>query len=312
LVSLFVAYQILQPFLCIEALYKEGGFSAIAEKSTDSNNMGGFFVRKVAGAGGCAVHLHKILPFLFHEPTAQWIHGHFRPLLYSAVVANLSLMVFYAAYHDDLSSNRAWELPLAMLATLALETLAMMHYLYTSRNTKRGPAISMPNEKTPSSPVSNIVTRTVLIVSTVMGVVAGRDLFFPGMIIPLLPRDDIYLEWTNAFFHSPPDNSPESVDQGLEAPLYVGDRFVSQLAALNILILCLYKLTASLLVRLGADCGGSPKARMIWKGSFLGDAFLLFTVRCFVHAATSASLNLKWHLIFLSYEAFILGIYGFF
>ena len=61
----------------------QGGFSAIQHISTDLNNMGGFFVRKVAGGAGCVVQLHKIIPLVFlHEPNAQWLLGHYQHILY--------------------------------------------------------------------------------------------------------------------------------------------------------------------------------------------------------------------------------------
>jgi hypothetical protein len=285
----------------------QGGFSAIKPLTTNENNMGGFFVRKLAGGAGCAVHLHKILPLVAHESGAQWMGGHFRPLLITAVIGNIAIAAFYAAYLEDLSAAGARELPLAMLTILAVETLAMLAYLVSSRQTKRLPAVAMTDEKTPRSPVSNIVTRTTLIVTTAMAVFAARDLFFPGTIIDIIPRDDLYLEWTNAFLHSPPEGSPEAMDQGLEAPLYIGDKFVSQLAALYILVLCLYKYVSTCLVRFGADGSGVPKSRMIWKGSFIGDAAILVCFRFFTHAAGTASVDTRWHLVLISYEAFIFG-----
>ena len=98
----------------------------------------------------------------------------------------------------------------------------------------------MPEGKTPQSYVSNIVTRTVVIISSLMTILSLRDLFFPGMILEyIIPRDDIYLEWTNALYHSPPNDTPESIQYGLLSSLYIGDKFVSQLCALHILLLCL-------------------------------------------------------------------------
>lgn len=288
----------------------QGGFSAIKQASTDANNMGGFFVRKLAGGAGCAVHLHKILPLLLaHEHNAQWKAGHFRPLLLTAAVGNIAVAAFYATYLEDLTAAGAQHLPLAMMVVLAVETAAIVAYLFSSRRTKRLPAVAMPDGKTPKSPISSIVTRTTLIVTTLMAVVAGRDLVLPGTIIDIIPRDDLYLEWTNAFLHSPPDGSPESADQGLEAPLYVGDKFVSQLAAVHILVLCLYKYVSTVAVRFGADGSGVIQSRMIWKGSFLGDTAILLCLRFFAHAATSASFDTRWHLVLVSYEAFIFGTY---
>jgi hypothetical protein len=285
----------------------QGGFSAIKKVTTDQNNMGGFFVRKLAGGAGCAVHLHKILPLISHENGAQWAGGHFRPVLMTAVVGNIAIAAFYATYLEDLTGAGAQHIPLAMLAVLAIETVAILYYLFINRQTKRLPAMAMPEGKTPDSLISNIVSRTTLIVTSLVALVAVRDLFFPGTIIELIPRDDIYLEWTNAFLHSPPEGSPESADQGLEAPLYIGDKFVSQLAAVNILVLSLYKYVTAAVIRFGADGSGTAKSRMIWKASFLGDSAILLCFRFFSHAARTASFDMRWHLVFIAYEAFIFG-----
>ena len=169
----------------------------------------------------------------------------------------------------------------------------------------------MTDGKTPSSVVSRIVARTVALVSGAVALIAGRDLFFPGKIIGFIPRDDIYLEWTGAFIHSPPEGSPEAEDVGMMTALHVGDKFLGQLLGLNFLVLCLYKFVSSFLVRFGSDGGGEVKARMIWKAQCLGNLLVLFLFRLFTSAAGSASLDLRWHLMAMAYETFILGIYGF-
>jgi hypothetical protein len=287
----------------------QGGFSAIAQVTTDDNNMGGFFVRKLAGGAACAVQLHKMLPLLYQEPGAQWTAGHFRPWLLTALVANLATAAFLSSYMEDFVAAGAHYLPMAMLSVLAVETMVTLVFFFNNlRSTrKRLPAVAMPEGKTPTSLVSNIVSRTTFIVTSLMTLIAARDLFFPGTILDYVPRDDIYLEWTNSFLHSPPEGSPEAADQSLEAPLYIGDKFVSQLAALNILILCLYKYVTALLIRYGADGSGTPKARMIWKGAFFGDVAILMCFRFFAHAARTASFDTRWHLCFISYETFIFG-----
>ncbi len=274
--------------------------------TTDQNNMGGFFVRKVAGAAAVGVHLQKLVPLLLHPMGAQWTLGHFRPLLAVALVGNMAIGLFYAMYWDVLSSNGATELPLVFLALLGMESTTIATYLLISKSTKKGHAVAMPEGKTPNSLTSNIVSRTILIASTAVGIIALRDLFLPGFILSLVPRDDIYLEWTNAFLHSPPLDSPEDFDQGVQAPLYIGDKFMSQFAALHLLILCLYKLTSAVLIRYGSDGSGTIKCNMIWKAQAFADGLLLFVLRIFQPAAVSASLDLRWHLMFVGYETFIL------
>lgn len=274
--------------------------------------MGGFFVRKLCGGAGLAVHLHKMLPLLMHEDGAQWNRGHFRAALSTGLLANLALVVFYrVVYWEDLEAAGATELPTAQMAALLLEAAVIAYYLLTSPKS-RGPAIALPPGKTHRSPVVNIVTRTTLICTTLVAVVAARDLFFPGHIIDIIPRDDIYLEWTNALLHSPPPGSPEAADQGLEAPLFIGDKFVSQLCALHLLLLCVYKYVAALGIRYGSDGGGVPAARMVWKAAFVGDLAVTICFRFFAHAASSASLDVRWHLVLLSFETGILGLYAFF
>ena len=271
--------------------------------------MGGFFVRKLCGAAGLGVHLHKILPLLLvHEHGAQWNRGHFRYTLWTSVVANLALVAFYRlVFWEDLTAAGATDLPMAMMVALAIETGVILYYLAVSETAPRGPAVALPPGKTHRSPVVNIVTRTTLICSTCVAVVAARDLFFPGHIIGIIPRDDVYLEWTNALLHSPPLGSPEAMDQGLEAPLYVGDKFVSQLCALQLLLLCLYKYVAALWIRYGSDAGGVPAARLMWKAAFIGNVAVTMCYRFFAHAAKSASFDMKYHLVLLSFETGILG-----
>jgi hypothetical protein len=274
------------------------------------NNMGGFFVRKLAGGAGCVVQLHKIIPLVFvHEPKAQWLLGHYQNLLLLAVLGNVAIVLFYFSYWDDLTSARAQTIPLLAISALLIESAVMLTYwIQICINPKqRLPAVAMPPGKTPNSFVSNITTRTTCIVTTLITVLAARDLFFPGSIIDIVPRDDIYLEWTNALLHSPPKNTPEAIDHGMEAPLYVGDKFISQLGALYLLILCMYKYFSTILIRYGNDGCGSIKARMIWKVSCLGDASMLLCYRLFAHAAKSASYDTHYHLVLLSYEAIIFG-----
>lgn len=289
----------------------QGGFSVVMPVTTDENNMGGFFVRKLAGAASIGVHLQKLWPMLMHPTSAQWIQGHFRPMLTAAVVGNMMICAFYGLYLGDLDAASAGELPRALMALLMFESLVISYYLRTQKVEKPREAIAMPEGKTPDSFLSNIVTRTVAIVSGATAVIALRDLILPGHIIPFLPRDDIYLEWTGAFFHSPPEDSPEAYDQGLQAPLYIGDRFMSQYAALHLLILCLYKFVSAFHVRYGSDGSGEIKCRMIWKSQAVAAALVLFVVRVFQPAAKSASLDMRWHLMCIAYEGFILGVYGF-
>jgi hypothetical protein len=281
-------------------------------KSWYMNNMGGFFIRKVAGGAGSVVQLHKIIPLVFvHEPNAQWLLGHYQHILVPAILGNIVIVLFYVSYWDDLTSSRAQTIPLLTISALLIESVVMLSYYILIRSSRkpRLPASAMPPGKTPNSFVSNITTRTACIVTTLITILAARDLFFSGTIIDIVPRDDIYLEWTNALLHSPPKNTPESIDHGMESPLYVGDKFISQLGALYLLILCLYKYISTLLIRYGSDGSGSIKARMIWKVACIGDAALLLCYRLFAHAAKSASYDTHYHLVLLSYEAIIFGTF---
>lgn len=274
--------------------------------TTDENNMGGFFVRKVAGAAAVGVHLQKLVPLLVHPNGAQWTLGHFGPFLIVALIGNLCIGLFYAIYWDVLVANGANQLPRMFLCCLSVESVTIAAYLLLSKPMKKGHAVAMPQGKTPQSMTSNVVSRTILIISTAVGIIAMRDLFLPGFIIDVIPRDDIYLEWTNAFLHSPPPGSPEDYDQGLQAPLYIGDKFMSQFAALHLLILCLYKITTAVFIRYGSDGSGLIKCKMIWQTQAAADGMVLFVFRIFQPAAVSASLDLRWHLMLLGYETFIL------
>jgi hypothetical protein len=290
----------------------QGGLSSIQQITTDDNNMGGLFVRKIGGAASLTVQLTKIWPFLIHPTEALWSRGHFRPLLWGAVLSDLSTVGFYATYLKDLEDAGAGKLPLYFMAALAVECLVIFLYLVkSSRATRvRGPAVAMPHGKSPSSVVSRIVSRTTLIVSGAIAVVAGRDLFFPGTIMKYIPRDDIYLEWTGALIHSPREGTPEAVDHGMEVMLHIGDKFVSQAMALNMLLVCLFKAVSAFVVRYGSDGSGSVKAQMIWMPLSVGCGLTLYVFRLFASAARSASLDLRWHLMMMAYETLILGIYG--
>jgi hypothetical protein len=292
----------------------QGGLSAIQPVTTDANNMGGLFVRKMGGAACLAFQLQKLLPLLFHPLDARWVRGHFQPLFVTSIFANLSLATFYLlSIADSLEASGADGMPKLFVAALLLETAVMVVYLLKSRKTvsKRGPAVAMVEGKTPNSVVSRIVARTTILCSGSMALVAGRDLLFPGEILAFIPRDDIYLEWTGALLHSPPDDSPEALEHGIEIGLHIGDKFLSQFLALNMLILCLYKSVAAFGIRYRSDGGGLVQARMIWKAQFVGNLLILYLFRLFAAAALSASLDLRWHLIIVAYDTLILGLYGF-
>jgi hypothetical protein len=275
--------------------------------------MGGLFVRKIAGAATAAVHLQKLLPLLFHPEGAQWMAGHFHPLYWMGVFANIAIAAFYASYMEDLKASQADGLPMFIVGMLGFESLVLVfHLLTTKRSTTRSPAVAMPAGKTSTSVTSRIVSRTVVAVSSVMSLIMARDLFFPGYILQFIPRDDIYLEWTNAFMHSPPEGSPEEEDQGMEAALFVGDKFASQFMALNMLILIAYKFLTAFGIKYGSDGSGEVKCKMIWKAQCFGNAFVLLLLRIFSGAALSASLDLRWHLMCVAYETFILGLYAWF
>ena len=144
-----------------------------------------------------------------------------------------------------------------------------------------------------------------------MLIITIRDLFFPGQIIPLIPRDDIYLEWTNAFLHSPPPYTPEAEEHGMESLFHIGDKFLSQSCALFIIINCLFKFYSSCFITMGKSGDGPVKCKIIWKWQALGGALFVFIMRLFASASKSASLDLRWHLMCTAYEVFILGIHAF-
>lgn len=295
---------------------KAGGLSTIESVTTDANNMGGLFIRKLCGVAALTVHSQKLIPLLFHPRDAQWRLGHFNPMLGIAILGNVAIALLHFYYMADFSASSAEALPKLMIGILSFEAFVMLCYYMSARRraskVSRTTFTALPEGKTPSSITNRIVMRTVLIVSTLIAIICGRDLFFPGQILPLLPRDDIYLEWTNAFLHSPPPDSPESKEHGLESPLYIGDLYVSQYMALCLLIACLYKFATALFIRYGQNRSGEIKCQVIWKVMAIGDGLMVFILRLFAPAAKSASLDLRWHLMCVAYEAFILGVHAFF
>mmetsp|Transcript_3009 Transcript_3009/g.6661 ORF Transcript_3009/g.6661 Transcript_3009/m.6661 type:complete len:276 (+) Transcript_3009:730-1557(+) len=274
--------------------------------------MGGLFVRKVGGAASLAVQLQKLLPLLFHPLGAQWKRGHFRPVFATALFANILLATFYGIYiSEELAAVGADGLPKIFLGILLFETIVILGYLATASKYTKGPAVSMHEGKTPNSIVSRIVARTNVIVTGLIIIIAGRDLVSPGKILDFIPRDDIYLEWTGALLHSPPEGSPEAEAHGMERDFFVGEKYLSQFLALNMLIGCLYKFVAAFVVRYRNDGGGLIQAKMIWKAQAIGNALVLYLFRLFSPAAMSASLDFRWHLMMLAYETLILGLYAF-
>lgn len=288
---------------------QQGGFSAVENASTDANNMGGFFMRKLVGCTGVGLQLHKLLPIVFS--TEAYGKGH-RWILVGGILSNSSLALFLASYMTDLQNAGAWQVPSVMMGVSIFEALVMMVYALSMKTKEKLVAVAFSNGKSPTSLVSNIVARTVAIISTGILMYGIRDFCFSGMPIPLLPYDDLYLEWTNAFFHSPPESSPEYEDQGIAAGFYIGDKYVCQMAGLQLALLSLYKLLSSWTIRRGSDNKGEAAVRMIWKPSTIANLMLLFLLRIFASAAESASWNVRWHLMAVAYETFIVGLYAFF
>ncbi len=289
---------------------KAGGLSSIASKTTDDNRMGALFIRKIGGAAALTVHSQKLVPLLFPNSDTHFGLSHYTPMLATSVVANLAVATFQYLYLEDLRAAGSDKLAIFMIYILVIEALVMALYSYVGYKSSRKAYAKMPvtdDSKHPKSIVSRIVMRTVIIVSGAIVVVAGRDLFFPGTIISKIPRDDIYLEWTNAFLHSPPPGSPEYGENILEAPLYIGEKYAGQVTALFLLIGCLYKFVTAVVIRTGTHSKGLHQCKVIWRVQCLGDAVLLLLFRLFALAAKSASLDLRWHLMALGYQTFIIG-----
>ena len=294
----------------------QGGFSAVSTVSTDENNMGGFFVRKAAGAAAMGFHLLKLWPFLYHTNGTVWPLAHYTPLLWMGVLGNICLTAFTASAVPEWQyeqNDNLVHFAYLLMAVLTTETIVLAYFAVTCKTVKHNTAFALQDGKTPKSLPSNIVSRTVLLVSGAMAVLAARDLFAPGTILEFWPRDDVYLEWTNALRHSPPVGSPEYAAYGLDAPLYAGDKFMGQWLAVHLLVLSFVKIISACMIRIGADGQrGVLQAKLIWQGAALANLAMMFVVRVFSSAALSASLDLRYHLMAIGYETFILGLYGFF
>jgi hypothetical protein len=290
-----------------------GGFSAVQKFTTDENDMGGFFVRKMAGAAALGYHMQKLIPLMFQKADTHWGRGHFQPMLLSSVLGNLAIAFFYVSHFDDFKSSGAHDMGSKIASVLIFEAVVIMAFILSSLLKSRPilKAKSFPAGKGPKSIVSKIITRTFCIVTGVITVIAARDFFFPGQELPFPPYDDIYLEWTGAFIHSPPPNTVEEEAHGLEAPLHVGEKFMARLMALYILVISFQKFVCAFLIRVGKDNSGEQKCKVFWQCQAVTNALLLFTMRVFASAALSASLDLRWHVMSLGYETFLLGLYAF-
>eukprot|EP00558_Chaetoceros_sp_UNC1202_P003249 CAMPEP_0197243836 /NCGR_PEP_ID=MMETSP1429-20130617/9142_1 /TAXON_ID=49237 /ORGANISM="Chaetoceros sp., Strain UNC1202" /LENGTH=332 /DNA_ID=CAMNT_0042704105 /DNA_START=24 /DNA_END=1022 /DNA_ORIENTATION=+ len=291
----------------------QGGFSAVKQITTDENDMGAFFVRKMAGAAALTFHLQKLIPVVFQRSDVHWGCGHFKPVLMTSILGNLALAGFYVSHLEDFKISGAEEMGFGIAAALIVEAVVLMGFVLTTTLDKSPTikATKLPDGKGPNSIVSKILSRTFCCVTGVIALIAARDFFFTGHELPFPPYDDIYLEWTGAFIHSPPSNSVEAEEHGMEAPLHIGNKFASRLLALYLLIVSFQKFTSAFLVRVGKDNSGEKKCKMFWQTQALGNAFLLFTMRVFTAAAMSASLDFRWHVMSLGYETFVLAIYAF-
>ena len=305
--------------------------------------MGGLFIRKMAGVAGLSYHTTKLLPIVFQSaPTfdkkskyGRWVGasysvGHYDPLLTLGMIGNICISMFYVGRLDEMKNANATGLGMAYIMTSFIEAFIFGMYLISRRvNYKTSTTATTAKEKArwskdeydllpqedPNSLPSRIVARTVFIISSLISFVALRDILFPGTIIPFIPRDDIYLEWTGAFIHSPPPDTLEADEHGLEAPLFSGDKFVAQLFGLYLSLGCMIKLLSAGGWSKGirsmgqvdnVDRSGLVSSKLIWKAQAFGDVLLLGILRMFTPAAKSASLDLRWHLMLVAYEAFIL------
>lgn len=354
-----------------------GGVGSIRPYTSDDNDMGGLFVRKMAGVAALGYHTTKLWPIVFQSapvPTladgkmkmkgASWSIGHYDSILTLGFLGNICIAAFYMVRLDELRNAGAESLVAILVMASLIEALVFGAYLMSRRMSmknlkkivvkqhpqqqqqkqhhqkrsaqkKKGskdkdasssspPATKEYNpQEDPNSIPSRIALRTVLIVSTTISLISIRDVFFAGTILPFIPRDDIYLEWTGSFFHSPPPDTVEADEYGLESPLYSGDKFMSQLMGMYFLLGCVWKFSSVCAWSKGnrnmestspenVDRHGVVSSKMIWKAQALGDMLILFMLRMFAPAAMSASLDLRWHLMTVAYEMVILGLYGFF
>lgn len=319
---------------------KQGGLSAILAATSDANNMGGLYIRKMAGVAGLAFHTTKIWPVIFQSAPqfdrsagrwsgASWSGGHYDTILALGMIGDVCVSVFYLGRLEELKVAGASGIGMAFILTSLVEAFVFGMYLLSRRMNHKAKATARVNvvktggynpQEDPNSIPSRIVARTVLIVSGLISLVSLRDLFFPGTILSFVPRDDIYLEWTGAFLHSPPPDTVEADEHGLESPLFAGDKFIAQLLGMYLSLGCMFKMMSAWGWSKGnrsmgklenVDRSGVVSSKMIWKAQSLGNVLMLGLLRMFTPAAQTASLDLRWHLMLVAYEAFILGLYGF-
>jgi hypothetical protein len=139
----------------------QGGFSAIVPMTTDANNMGGFFVRKLAGAAALTVHSQTLFPILLQSEQVHWGGpGHFDPMLCTAMVGDVVIALFYLSYQKTLVNAGVDTWSLFMIMTCLLEALViflfLIHRWFTSQ--KRGvdntSKVTFPEGKSSSSIVN--------------------------------------------------------------------------------------------------------------------------------------------------------------
>jgi hypothetical protein len=166
-----------------------GGFSAVKKITTDENDMGGLFVRKMAGAAGLGFHLQKLVPLLFQRSDTHWGRGHFRPMLVTSALGDLAIAGFYISHGQVLKSDDAHFMGYAIAFALIFEAVIMLSFAVSSSSSiRKGTAgatsspdfkvKSFPPGKGPKSVVCKIITRTFCIVTGAITLIAGRDFFF--------------------------------------------------------------------------------------------------------------------------------------
>ncbi|GMI01387.1 hypothetical protein TrVE_jg10717 [Triparma verrucosa] len=340
---------------------------------TGQSDVGNGFSARLGGMAGLFIAIVKIMVFMFadvNEDGRKFYELH-SPTILFMIFANLSNLLFqvYVLTVAPASAHFAIKI---LICSLAYETLLIggsfwFNYLsqikirrifkYDPRpplppHSQSKPSVSkaMLGKKTnkkkdddalteapepePAVDITNnipsrIIFRTTAICSTAFAVPFFRDLFYPGHVLKWFPNDVRYLIFTKSYLHSPPlpvDNSHL---------MYLGSKILSQRCGLQILLICLFKISTSILIKNGpplerswregwdshssipklhpSSLLGPLKQVQVLKLQTLGNVLIWMTMWRFYHAALELEGYKTNHaLIVIFWETFILGIYAWF
>jgi hypothetical protein len=264
------------------------------------NNAGGFLARRVGAAAVMSVHIPKLVVATFWKPSDQeWSTARFRPVLIVAAVGNTAIVFFYCYWAQRFAAEAQQDegvrnFVLAIVGVLLAELLAMQYSMVGTTPTTPANATSGRPILKDDWVVASFLSTLFCLMTVPRMAVAVRDLFLPGRTLHFIPYDDINLQLLSNL----EANNKQSV---------ASDLFLSQLHAVHVLILCLYRfVTAVMWIRHGKDRYVKATIQMIWACLVVGDIMINYVLRIMTPAAAHGWIHLQGHRVWLALEGALL------